>query len=460
MTGPKVSVYVPCHNYGRYVDRAIQSVLKQTLDDWELLLIDDGSTDETSQVLAKYRGHPRIRLVEQENKGLIVTNNIAVRLANGPYVMRLDADDYLDENILTVLSSVLDRMPDVGFVYPDYFLVDDRDEILEIVRRKKIGVEDQILDLPAHGACTMIRKKGLAAVGGYSEEFSCQDGYDVWLKLIARYRPYNVNVPLFYYRQHGRNLTRDESRILSTQARIKRKFIDTHRGGRIPRVLALVPAVEHPVYPQSDPFMELAGKPLIWYTLSEASKATTLDRIVVSSDDDRVLEYARSLPGITALKRSANLVKATAGMDQVAQEVLAHLKEESAYEPEAVCTLYINTPLRRAEHVDRAVHTMAIFDTDSVISVQEELTNIYQHRQYGLTAVKKQNGRLRLEREALYRANGAINLTRTRVIWSDQLLGRKIGHIVMLPEESIRLTTEFDRWMAEKLITEWQPADR
>ena len=73
---PKVSVYVPSHNYGRYLDRAITSVLKQTFDDWELLVIDDGSTDETQEVLTQYQSHPRIRIVEQENKGLTVTNNI------------------------------------------------------------------------------------------------------------------------------------------------------------------------------------------------------------------------------------------------------------------------------------------------------------------------------------------------------------------------------------------------
>ena len=454
---PKVSVYVPSHNYGRYLDRAITSVLKQTFDDWELLVIDDGSTDETREVLTQYRSHPRIRIVEQENKGLTVTNNIAVRLSNGKYVMRLDADDYLDENILTVLSSVLDRMPDVGLVYPDYYVVDDRGELLEIMRRKKVGEEDQIFDLPAHGACTMIRKECLVAVGGYSEEFSCQDGYDLWLKLLTRYRPYNVNLPLFYYRQHSKNLTRAEARILTTRASIKRKFVRTNRGDHMPRVLGLVPAVGRSMYPQSDPFIDLAGKPLLWHTLSEASKSTTLDRIVVSSEDDRVLEYARGFATVTALKRPAELAKSTVRMERIAQEVLERLKEECGYQPDAVCTLYINTPLRRGEHIDRAVHTMAIFEPDSVISVQEELSPMYQHRRNGLSAVSKHAGRIRMERESLFRANGAIHLTRTSVIQSDRLLGQKVGHIVMLPEESIKMNTEFDLWMAEKILMEWRP---
>jgi CMP-N-acetylneuraminic acid synthetase len=455
MIAAKVTVYIPTHNYGRFLKRAIDSVIDQTFIDWELIVIDDGSTDETRDVLADYRAHSKIRLVEQENRGLNVTNNIALRLANGEYVMRLDADDYLDENILAILASVLDRMPEVGLVYPDYYVVNERGDVHEIVRRKKIGAEDQIFDLPAHGACTMVRKECLVAVGGYTEEFSCQDGYDLWLKMIARFKPYNVNLPLFYYRRHGRNSTSRQQRILSARAGIKRRYIEQELDNRIPRTLGLIPAVGRSIYAQSDPFVEIAGKPLLWYTLNEVTKAETLDRIAVSSDDERVLDYATRFDRVIPLERSPKLARSTARMEAVAQEALDRLKE-SGYTPEAVCTLYINTPLRRAEHIDRAVHAMAIFKTDSVISVQEELARMYHHRRFGLKPITRGDGELRLEREALFRANGAIYLTKTDVIRSGHLLGRRVGHIVMLPEESIKTNSEFDLWVAERVLAEWK----
>lgn len=457
---PKISVYIPTHNYGKYLDRAIDSVLKQTLEDWELIVIDDGSTDDTKSVLAKYADYPKVRIVEQENRGLNVTNNIAVRLANGSYVMRLDADDYLDEHILTVLSSVLDRMPEVGLVYPDYYVIDDRGDVIEIVRRMKIGDEDQIFDLPAHGACTMIRRECLVAVGGYNEEFSCQDGYDLWLKMIARFKPYNVNVPLFYYRRHADSLTRQERRILTARRGIKRRFIEQQLENRIPRTLGLVPAVGRSIYAQSDPFVEIAGKPLLWHTLSEVVKSDCLERIVVSSDDDRVLEYASRFDRVTPVRRPDALTRPTTRMEDVALEVLDELREADGYEPEAVCTLYINTPLRRAEHINQAVHAMAIFKTDSVVSVQEELALLYRHRRFGLAPVSKTVGQLRLEREALFRANGAIYLSTTDVIRSRKLLGKRVGHIVMLPEESIKTNSEFDLWLADRVLTEWKQATR
>ena len=132
---PKVTVYIPSHNYGRYLDQSIQSVLRQTASNWELIVIDDGSTDDTAEVLQKYKADSRIRVVHQENKGLNVTNNIALRLARGEYMVRLDADDYFDENALLVLSHALDSKPDIGLVYPDYYMVDDAGTVWAVCRR-------------------------------------------------------------------------------------------------------------------------------------------------------------------------------------------------------------------------------------------------------------------------------------------------------------------------------------
>ena len=106
---PRVTIYLTNHNYGRYIAQAIDSVLAQTLQDFELIVIDDGSTDDSRNVIERYASHPRIVTVFQENKGLNVTNNIALRAARGDYIMRLDADDWLDPHALQVMSAMLDR---------------------------------------------------------------------------------------------------------------------------------------------------------------------------------------------------------------------------------------------------------------------------------------------------------------------------------------------------------------
>lgn len=450
----KITVYIPTHNYGRFVDKAIQSVLKQTMSDWELIIIDDGSTDNTNEVLAKYRGHSKVRIIEQENKGLNVTNNIALRLANGKYIMRLDADDYLDENALLILSNILDTKPHIGLVYPDYYEIDSGGAVINMVRRKKLMEEAELLDLPAHGACTIFRKELLLEIGEYIETFSCQDGYELWLRFIQKHNPYNVNIPLFYYRQHPFSLTKKEKEILETRRKIKRSFVEREYGSRIPKVLGVIPVTGSSVYSQVNPFTNLAGKPLIWYTLNELENIKTLDRIVISSESDEVLDYAKKFPRVEPLKREAEYTSSGLKMKVLLNHILGQLESSSGYKPDAVCTLYINTPLRRGHHIDKAVDTMVIFNVDSVVSAFEELSHCYHHGRYGLEPINTTEDGIRIERKAIYKENSAIFLTKSDVIKSGNFLGKKIGHIIMLPEESIKINSNYDLWLAEKILCE------
>jgi len=131
------------------------------------------------------------------------------------------------------------------------------------------------------------------------------------------------------------------------------------------------------------------------------------------------------------------------------------MEKEDGYIPDAMCVCYINHPFRRAEHIDKAIDTMCIFKVDSVLSIQEELSFCYHHRCNGLEPInggRKRN--FRLEREAILKENGAIYLTRTDVIRSGKFLGEKIGHIAMLPEESAKINSEFEFWVADKIASE------
>ena len=300
----KITVYITNYNYGQYIEQAIESVLSQSIDDWELIVIDDGSSDNSLERIDKYRVNEKITIIAQENKGLNITNNVAVRLARGNYIVRLDADDFLDENFLLVLSNILDQRSDIGLVYPDYYHVDPDGNIIETIRRKKINKEVELLDLPAHGACTLFRRDILLNLGSYNEEFSCQDGYDIWIRFIEKYKPYNVNVPL-YYRQHSASLTKNEHRILDGRREINKSFLKDN-GGIKKRIVGFIPVIKSSIYHQNRPFVDLYGKPLLWYTLNEAIKTDYFDGIIISSEDNEVLEYAKKMvPNINTVLRKA-----------------------------------------------------------------------------------------------------------------------------------------------------------
>lgn len=450
----KITIYIPVHNYGKYVEKAIRSVMSQTMNDWELIIINDGSTDNTAEILKKYAENPKIRIIEQEKKGLNISNNIALRLSNAKYFMRLDADDYLDENALAILSNVLDAKPEIGLVYSDYYLVDEYGEIIEVVRRKKIGEEVELLDIPPQGACTMFRKESLLELGGYAEEFDCQDGYDIWLKFLQSFKPYNVNVPLFYYRQHPHSLTRNQAKILETRRNIKRSFVKKFKNNKIPEVLAIVPAIRQSSSCPDSPFAKLSSKPLIWYTLKEALKTKMLKKIVVTSDDERLLRYTARFKKVIVIKRPKRLTTVYTGIRSIIMHTLETLKKRGLKYPDAVMVLYLNTPLRKAAHIEKAIDTMTIFGLETVVSVAEELAYCYFHDRNGLVPIRKSR-EIRIEKKALFKETGAILLSRVDVIKKGKVYGKRIGHITMLPEESIKIKSPFELWLTEKILSDW-----
>lgn len=447
---PKISVYITNHNYERYVGKAIESVFAQTTADWELIVIDDGSSDGSRAIIEGYRANPKVRLVFQEQKGLNVTNNIAYRLARGAYLMRLDADDYIAPEALAALSGVLDREPKVGLVFPDYYHVDEAGEIVELVRRHDFETVG-LLDQPAHGACTMIRKACLDVIGGYDEAFTCQDGVDIWLRFIEHFEVRNVNLPLFYYRRHGGNLTRDESRLLETRAQIFAKRAEARARDR--SVIGVIPVRGRSVDPRSVEMEPLGGKPLLEWTIDAALAAASLSKVVVTSPDAAVLAHVRQRypdGAVTVLARDPAL----AGLNTRIEETVRDAVERAA-DParpfDYVVTLMIELPFRLGSEIDMAVDVLTVFDLDSAVSVRPELDVFYQHHGDGLVPVRR-TPQLRLEREELYREAGQIYATRcARLEGGGRLVDGRIGHFVVHEASAVRLTSAW-MWQVARSI--------
>jgi CMP-N-acetylneuraminic acid synthetase len=442
---PLITVYITNHNYAKYVGQAVESVLNQTFQDFELIVIDDGSTDGSRSVIEKYVDHPAMRIVWQENKGLNVSNNIALRLARGKYVMRLDADDYLDEHALSVLSGVLERKPEIGLVFPDYWHVDGEGQIIEQVRRHDFRKDVTLLDSPAHGACTMIRTQWLKELGGYTEETSCQDGYDLWLRFVRQHPVENVNLPLFYYRRHDRNLTGDETRIMAAQSKIIRKHAERVAPTRL-KTLALIPVRGPSVDPTSVALAGLGDKTFLDWTIEAALRAANVDWTVVSSSDEAVLEYvgARYAGRVAVSERPVKLARANVPLYETWKGIVD--KHAAVHgEPDALMSLFVECPFRSSEYVDKAVDMMRIFDLDAVVGVRVETDVLYQHKGGGLEPVKRGQGGLRLEREELYRQVGGMGLCRYRYFAKHhKTIGGRIGSVVLDQKAALRVASELD----------------
>ena len=132
-----ITVYITNFNYGKFIEQAIESVLDQTEKSFELIIIDDGSTDNSKEIIEKYKDVDNVRIVYQKNKGLNVTNNIALRAARGKYIIRLDADDYFVPNALELLLDKLENDNQLGMVFPDYFIVDAQGVVERVIDKVK-----------------------------------------------------------------------------------------------------------------------------------------------------------------------------------------------------------------------------------------------------------------------------------------------------------------------------------
>jgi len=452
----KVSVYIPCNNYGNYISQAIESVVGQSLSDWELIIIDDGSQDNTAAIVSTFiEKYPqKMRLITHEKPlGLQKSANEALDSARGEYIMRLDADDYLDESALFVLSDYLDRHPDVALVYPNFIYVDEYGNYLGIENRKRIGSESEVLDLPAHGACTLIRKRILKTLGGYDEAFDRQDGYELWLKVVNNYQVANVTTPLFFYRQHGSSLTQDEDKLLAARAKIKQTQVEQRPKGPLrPRTLGVILAKNTYDHLPNIVLTNLAGRALIDYTI-DAAKQAELDEIIVTTDDPQVVDYCgNDFPDVIAVLRPDALLASRVRESALVAHAVGKAELAGNY-PDIIVSLSIHAPLRRAQHIQEAIDTLSLYNVDSVVSVYEDRDLHYVHGKFGLEKINPaMHRRIRVEREGLYVENGAVRVVWRDILNEDDMFGQKLGHFVMSKRNSYQIKHAQDVWQIEQII--------
>ena len=453
---PKVTVYVPCRQYAHYLDECLRSLARQTLRDWEAILIDDASTDGSVDLMEAFRARfpERVRVLRNaQPQGLRANANAALELARGEYVMRLDADDYLDENALLVLASYLDSHPGVGLVYPNWTCVDADGGFIGQERRKRLWDEARLPDLPAHGACTMVRRRVLKAIGGYDTDVPAQDGHELWLKTLYRHGVASVETPLFFYRQHGDSLSANEARLLDSRRQVKRRIASAGRGPVAPRVALVVPVKN--TYPHAPDLAlaPLAGRPLLDHTLDSVAGDPAWTAVLVATDDPAVLAHCQRRGDVHAYLREAGLSDPLVGLSEVVIDAVGHLEQALQVLPDIVVVLSAHTPLRRREHIQEAIDTLLVYPVDQVLSTFENHDLQYRHGADGMQAVNAGSiNDARFEREALSSCNGAIRALWRESVTTAGFAGGRVGHIVMTRTESLVAKKPDERAWLEWLL--------
>lgn len=452
-SNPLVTVYVTNFNYANYIEQSIESVLAQTYKNYELIIIDDGSTDNSREIINRYIEKTNIRIIFQENKGLIASNNIAVRAAQGKYVMRLDADDYLDENALLVLVNGIEESDEMALIFPDYYYVNADGEVTGQERRHDFKSQVTLLDQPAHGACTLIRRDCLLEVGGYSPEFTCQDGWDLWLKLTENYSVGNVNLPLFYYRRHDNNLTHDNDRLLETRAEIYKSHANRTNRPNL-KVIAILPTRGPAIESDSQILNKLGDKILIDWTIDAVLHSTMISELIVTTPDQDVIRHLTSKykNKLTIVNRDKNTSLENTSYEPA---VKAAIKKRRTSSFDAVLVLTAESPFRKTSYIDKAINVMRVHDVDKVLGVLPDDSKLYRHKGSGLQKLGNDMSTLKFEREYLYRQAGGIMLSKKHCYLENyNTKTEKKGHIVLSQKAGISVKDSFERKVAELALEE------
>ncbi len=203
---PRVSIVLPTYNGASFLTESIQSCLDQTYTDWELIAVDDASSDDTPQILGRFAARdPRIHIIRHDqNKRLPGALNTGFRAARGDYLTWTSDDNLYRPHALQTLVEFLDAHPDTDVVYADYSLIDAQGQV---IKQETVADPRALVYKSVVRACFLYRRAVHEALGGYAEDLFLAEDYDFWLRASAQFTLTPLHRDLYLYRAHGSSLT-------------------------------------------------------------------------------------------------------------------------------------------------------------------------------------------------------------------------------------------------------------
>lgn len=217
MSTPEVSIVMPTYNRAHLIGESIQSVLDQTFQDFELIIVDDGSSDDTEAVVKRFND-PRIRYIYQQNKGQSGATNTGIRNARGKYIAFLDSDDLWVPELLEVEVAILDAKPDIGLVYAKAQAMDEKGNPKPRIRGAYEKYPGETLKSMLYGdfSCiqtTLVRRECFDLAGLFDETLKGRVDWDMFLRIAKHYRFAHINKILAKFRFHPGQKTGPESPV-------------------------------------------------------------------------------------------------------------------------------------------------------------------------------------------------------------------------------------------------------
>ncbi len=447
----KITVYLPCRNYGRYLLQCLNSIKYQLFKDWELFIVNEASEDETEIIAKNFilenKDHYKIKYISNlKNLGVQKVANQVLEIASGKYIIRVDPDDWLDESALLVLFNKIESLHGCDLVYPDYYFVNEKGNIIANDRQLKFQEDDKVGITPPNGACCLIRSRALKLIGGYSENFNAQDGHELWFKLTSRMKSAHVSLPLFYYRQHSNSLSRDDRKLLKARQLIYNTISKNNTGNYELNIVGIIPVKESFPDINNIPFLKHEGKTLLEIAIEGAYKSETLTNLVISGGNQKTLDFAKNVAknlnyrNLILDKRSKDELINSEGVPtlDLMKKAGELFKNKNAKYPDIIIFLNLHAFHRKSEDIKQSISLLKLTNSDSVVSVNKERKPIFKYGTYGLDILNE--GRLSdisLQREILFSYEGSIIATWWDILQENKIFGEKITPLEIFPKNDI-----------------------
>jgi len=231
---PLVSVIIPTYNSGRFIAEAIQSVLEQSYQNHQIIVVDDGSTDTTREVLKKFRHH--IKYVYQMNLGPSAARNAGIKIAKGDYICFLDADDLWTANKLEAQMAFMTSHPEIGLFFSDFEEFNGEKTLRKSFLKTKSLYSEIISKIPIENAfnklllvnfiptsTVMVRKHCFLKVGLFDESLRSVEDRDMWLRIAAFFKIACLPLTLSRKRLHDSNISRGRSLAVRSLIKVVEK---------------------------------------------------------------------------------------------------------------------------------------------------------------------------------------------------------------------------------------------
>ena len=222
---------MPVYNAERFLKKSIESILEQSYGNFEFIIIDDGSTDKSFQIIESYNDC-RIKAYRQDHRGVTITLNKCIALSEGNILVRQDADDFSSEDRFKLQLDYLEENPNVYLLGSSSYLIDDKDRIIkQIAFPHDNGTLQQVLlkfNPFIHGS-VMIKKDILKAVGLYREQFLLDQSYDLWLRISEKSMISNLPQFLYYYRVWDKSVSNEKAALHDLFSNIARELAVARR---------------------------------------------------------------------------------------------------------------------------------------------------------------------------------------------------------------------------------------